>query len=500
MILFALQPAEPFPAAPGALVVHLQRSSWDDYGFGTTFAVSVWSGTEYKAIGVTKIGRRGMTSSGAYGPETVGTPLDEFFQELDTSYVSVGQDINFYYNLVHQCGYDSALQVLRSLRDLSVIDDDLDALIDETVVRRSLLRSVSLPTIQDQYRRFLESGRALHAFSLTYVLDTETPDSPSIEFKVDPSRSLSNNVQVIIGANGVGKTTLLRNLRWAFDDSDANKYSPQRCRLSENDRLSALVSVSFSAFDVFEPEDRSESAQAKFRVTNVRLPWLAGLGDGRSGTAVADQQDKAFGDLIRDCLSDRAERLLKAFGLLAEADLILAGHGIDQEELLPKLIFSELSSGHKIVLLAIANIVRFCDEKTLVLVDEPESHLHPPLLGAFTSALSYIMEETNGLAIVATHSPVVLQEVTADCAWCLWNYDGVVGARNPSVQTLGENVGLLTREVFGLEIAQSGYHKKISEIAARAESYEEAVGKYGGFLGDEAKLILRSIMLGAKGR
>ncbi|MEK5757114.1 AAA family ATPase, partial [Acinetobacter variabilis] len=74
-------------------------------------------------------------------------------------------------------------------------------------------------------------------------------------------------------------------------------------------------------------------------------------------------------------------------------------------------LFGQLSSGHKIVLLILTRLVETVDEATLVLIDEPESHLHPPLLSAFMSALTELLEDRNGVAIIATHSPVVVQEV-----------------------------------------------------------------------------------------
>ena len=54
-------------------------------------------------------------------------------------------------------------------------------------------------------------------------------------------------------------------------------------------------------------------------------------------------------------------------------------------------------------------------ERTLVLIDEPETHLHPPLLSAFVRAMSDLLIDRNGVAIIATHSPVVLQETPRTC-------------------------------------------------------------------------------------
>jgi len=44
-----------------------------------------------------------------------------------------------------------------------------------------------------------------------------------------------------------------------------------------------------------------------------------------------------------------------------------------------KKLFRKLSSGHAIVLLTITRLVELVDERTLVILDEPEGHLHPPL-------------------------------------------------------------------------------------------------------------------------
>ena len=41
--------------------------------------------------------------------------------------------------------------------------------------------------------------------------------------------------------------------------------------------------------------------------------------------------------------------------------------------------FRRLSSGHAIVLLTITRLVELVDERSLVLIDEPEVHLHPPI-------------------------------------------------------------------------------------------------------------------------
>ena len=153
-----------------------------------------------------------------------------------------------------------------------------------------------------------------------------------------------------------------------------------------------------------------------------------------------------------------------------------------------------MSSGHALVLLTITKLVETVEEKTLVLLDEPESHLHPPLLSAFTRALSDLLVNRNGVAIVATLSPVVLQEVPKSCVSILRRTRLVSNVDRPENETFAENVGVLTREVFGLEVSKSGFHDLLAGSVYEGKSYEEIEQEYHYQLGFEGKAILRSMI------
>lgn len=130
-------------------------------------------------------------------------------------------------------------------------------------------------------------------------------------------------------------------------------------------------------------------------------------------------------------------------------------------------IFMSLSSGHAIVLLTLTRLVDLVAEQTLVLFDEPETHLHPPLLSAFVRALSDLLTERNGVAITATHSPVVLQEVPKSCVYKIGRSGSRAQGRRPRIETYGENVGVLTHEIFGLEVMRSGFYAEIKKAVDR---------------------------------
>ncbi len=126
----------------------------------------------------------------------------------------------------------------------------------------------------------------------------------------------------------------------------------------------------------------------------------------------------ALGERERRARWMRALTTLQADPIFEEAQV--ASLATDDENQFGKQatqLFRQLSSRHKIVLLTITKLVEKVEEKILVLMDEPEAHLHPPLLSAFIRALSDLLIDRNGVAIVATHSPVILQEVPASCVW-----------------------------------------------------------------------------------
>ena len=136
------------------------------------------------------------------------------------------------------------------------------------------------------------------------------------------------------------------------------------------------------------------------------------------------------------------------------------------------------------------------EEKTLVLLDEPESHLHPPLLSSFMRALSDLLIKKNAVAIIATHSPVVLQEVPKSCVWRLSRFGLEAKAERFDIETFGETIGTLTKEIFGLEVNKSGFYAMLDNSVKKEDgvSYDDIMKDYGDQLGSEARLLVRALL------
>nr|WP_283814377.1 AAA family ATPase [Bradyrhizobium japonicum] len=261
-----------------------------------------------------------------------------------------------------------------------------------------------------------------------------------------------------------------------------------------------VVSVSFSAFDDFRiPSGTGEEP------LDVRYDYI-GL------RSFDEQRLKTLDELVEEFISsaDLCIRSSRFSSWRRAITTLSSDPGFDslglgalsdnpQESLIEacKDIYSKASAGHRLVLLTMVRLVETVGERTLILFDEPEAHLHPPLLGSFIRALSELLLARNGVAILATHSPVVLQELPANAVFILSRNGNSLSASRPSLETFGESVGLLTHEVFGLEVARSGHHSLISDLIKSigpSASYEEIRNRFDGRLGTEARSIVLALI------
>ncbi|MFZ1537732.1 MAG: AAA family ATPase [Chromatiaceae bacterium] len=485
----------------------LLTDNWDDwFKFSTLYALAVFDEDgERHSIGGVKIGQFNMED------DQRRPAIPENFDQLDERFFSLGQDDSYYGDL-NRLGAETRDRILRALRDVSLDTALFERALREKVTGTSLLRSVTRATVEGQFHRMAQGGVRLTDYEFSYTAPTRSrrKSAPlTLSFTVAPESYPPTNVHVLIGRNGVGKTTILNNMTRAIVDEDADEnevgaFSAEVDNLDER-LFTSLVSVTFSAFDPFEPlprrQDKSEGVQYAYI-------GLKHVGSGKDGRARPPKTPEAlsgdFGSSVLICRQGarvsrwhRALEMLQTDPIFRDADVAsLARPGVEQDALKveARRLFKNLSSGHKIVLLTITRLVETVEEKTLVLLDEPEAHLHPPLLSAFVRALSDLLINRNGVAVIATHSPVVLQEVPQSCVWKIRRTGTRAVAERPDVQTFGENVGLLTREVFGLEVTHSGFHKMLRDATAELPTYDAIVRKFNGELGDEARAIVQGLL------
>lgn len=490
--------------------VYLTVDRWDDWGkYRTQFYVFVIDndGIEH-ALGSVKIGETGLQPKGGSEPLVPGfraPTLPQEFDQLDKKHFSLGQGEN-YYETLNELDEDFRIAILKGLRDCAFDLAILDECISEDVMSESLLRNVQQRNVRNRYHRLAQGDAVLtrFEFGFTFPISEMGEKPPTLTFQVKPHTEPPTNVHVLIGRNGVGKTRCIQNLiRSVLGVSQAEYQYGQLERLGENANdwaFAGVVSVSFSAFDDFDIPPASDSGM---RASQVGLRHKIEGGDGGIfQVKTPEMLAEDFAQSFSVCKSGpRARRWLQSLETL-EADPLFEAAGIGRLLQLdegfyddaPQRLFRKLSSGHAIVLLTITRLVELVDERTFVIMDEPEGHLHPPLLAAFIRAVADLLGKRNGVALVATHSPVVLQEVPMSCVWKLRRSGVVSKAERPSLETFGENVGVLTSEVFGLEVTRSGFHRLLEKVVENGLSYEDIIDHFDDQLGSEARAIARGLI------
>jgi predicted ATPase len=486
--------------------IFLVKINWDDwFEFETSFSLTIFDEVgERHLLGTVKIGQFGMQK------DQRSPNLPDEFDELDGNFFSLGQE-DSYYEALKNFSLSLREKVLIGLKD--VVTDPLlfEKALEERVTKISLLRSVTRVSVRGQFRRLVEGGARLSRYNFSYqspITKGSAESSITLDFEVEPESNPPTNIHVLIGRNGVGKTRILNYMTRSLVDQGASTGKFGEFTTQEKDNGSELfanlVSVTFSAFDDFEPLPEKMDKTIGIKYSYVGLKRLKSKGED---TDLAPKTPKMLSDefvkSMRACNQgsrsirwQRSLEMLEADPIFREAEVTsLAGDTENELDKKARKLFEKLSSGHKIVLLTITRLVETVEERTLILLDEPEAHLHPPLLSAFIRALSDFLIYRNGVAIIATHSPVVLQEVPRSCAWKLRRNGLEAVAERPEIETFGENAGVLTREVFGLEVTQSGFHRLLKIAVERGSSFEATKRMFNNELGAEARAILRALIM-----
>jgi predicted ATPase len=509
-VLFNVLPNK--ASVPSAIdTCFLQIDNWDDFGFKTQFRLYYRDETEtIHFIGDVKIGQTDLEAS---RPSVPGE-----FDRLSNDFFSLGQD-DSYYQQLNTLGTETAEQILLSLNDVAFDLDLFDRALQQRVTGVSLLRNVTWTTVRNQFNRIALGGARLSPFAFSYTypgINTRSLAPLKLEFSVAPESHPPTNVHVVIGRNGVGKSRLLNSITTALFSHTSDVHDSGVLEFHDNTdqasgiaptispQFASLVSVAFSAFDEFEPMSSPRDKSKGLQYTYIGLKKIQSKVDPTGGLKDSQALAAEFGLSVKVCLQrsrqgrwKRALEVLESDPIFADAQVAqLAAEAEDDSQLRARAreVFRALSSGHKIVLLTVTRLVESVEERTLVLIDEPESHLHPPLLSAFIRALSGLLINRNGVAIIATHSPVVLQEVPRECVWRLRRSGNAVAAERPQIETFGENVGTLTHEAFGLEVTDSGFHRMIADAVRAHRSYDEVVATFNGNIGSEGRALVQALL------
>ena len=503
----------------------LQQDDWNDYDFQTLYHLyhrQTASNSSSTMIGPVKILRRGQTASD-------GIQINDPFESLDENFCSVGASLDYYQRL-NEIPPNERDEILSTLRDV-VAHPELQAeFCDEPGWLTSLFRDDPNPD------DFLADASAILTGNFSALSDIEGSisfrptnwstdfmfefDAPRLPISLDDHstedmRSLPRRIIAVIGRNGSGKSTLLSRIARVAFSSPSDRIRPEIQALGAFEPGSIgfikIIAISYSAFDNFIVPGLDESERRQIAddiekgggryiyaglrdiVAEVRDDLAAAedrqLSDDEPAQPAADDLRRAtqLKSLVQ--LADEFQRLINQINDNDDNELLNAAlkplfadpsfADVENREIIellspdPREAFLGWSTGHKIALHVIASLVAHTTRKSLILFDEPEMHLHPPLIAALMHAFRIVLEEKDALAIVATHSPIVLQETLAQHVRIVRRNGQNFEVLTPGIETFGENIGILTYDTFGLTAASTDFHKILDHLIISFSDIDE---------------------------
>jgi predicted ATPase len=490
--------------AESGLGVTMQRDNWNDFGFTTQYHFHINDPTFKGYIGDVKVLRRGQTASDGHQLE-IGS-----LAPLGNDFCSLGQSLDYYQRLA-ELPPPLQREILTHMRDCVFFPELATEFAGEEGWTTSILRYVDWENFFHAAAALLGFARVEMGFSLRFqVKGWENPLDLFFHKSLAQPPSLPEvarlpaRVTVLTGRNGSGKSTLLARLARVLHASQRDRQSTQLLRLGsvipEGIGFTRILNISYSAFDAFQipgvdARERRQIAEdlkrggGRYHFCGLRdivreleegLDVNAEASTAQLDAFLTDRQRRTYLKAVDDLAQEfqktvqrivegeRGALFEKAIAIL-HSDPSFADLGPSPTSTIvtdPIEHFHRWSTGHKFVMHAISSMVAYTQPDSIVLIDEPETHLHPPLLAAMMHAIRVILDANKSFAVIATHSPVLAQETLGSHVAIVRRTDETTVIQPPRIETYGESIGEITDEVFGLNSNATDYHATLQAIVA----------------------------------
>ena len=448
----------------------LARDSWNDYSYFTLFGVRLrLSGNSQIDLFETKIMKDNQVEGFESRPFQNLQPGAIVPSELLDSICSLSPHKK-YYDALAELEIDLARDVLTTLNDASFLLNVKLRFQEQPCFQISLLRELEARELLDKAGiPFGAEQQLINAFTAKVLL--EGASAPH-EFYFDFYSKLSapRRIQSIVGLNGVGKTQVMARLAMLMSRFSKQAIKEKRSALQGDDAINPIpsiygvVAVSFSAFDEFERPTQLQGEKFKYSYCGLQHP----RGRLKSKEDLLDEIKTTLVGLSYE----KREILKKVLGNLVRIDDL--DTFIDEPEN-NKILYERLSAGQRLALNCVFHILSKIDLRTLILFDEPELHLHPQLLTGLLNTLSEILESQDSFAIIATHSPLVIQQLPMECVHVLRRDRMTPIVLKPTFQTFGESLSELTKFVFSSTEADRDYRSVLDRMYIESNHDIEAV-------------------------
>ena len=528
----------------------LEEDGWNDHDYYTMYhlhyagAETEWIPQYFGPIRIMKYGQK------EYESNLLRLEFPNlYFSNLPKTFVSLSLSKELYSNVCKILrNKQGRLQFIKSLNLLlSSKDNRYKQLENDDCFSKSLLRDTTIDNYVLTYARRCLLSEYTNYDLLKQSITLRFKDyKNNVTLKFDYSEGKHNSTMLpsrivaFIGENGSGKSTLLyRIARLLYASPDQRKLDETVVSIRPNDiGFSKLIMVSYSAFDNFALPGIS-AADYKLICNGMNNP------DSRFVFCGLRDINKEYSDRLKEISKDTVEKhhivvnersathYIKDPAILADEfvrtmDIIyrnnekrkkwesfhkhLTERGIWDIPLFLQTLdpfgeeetryrdFNALSTGWKFVLHSISAIISNIESNTLFLFDEPENHLHPPLLSTYLTIIRNLLNDYDSAMLIATHSPVVIRELYSSNVFIVRRNKDIKVVFKPSIQTFGATFSEIQADVFNLNSDLAEFYDIIDAIVNSIpknilNNPEIAINQIEKILGVDLSLQLRGYVI-----
>lgn len=463
----------------------LLRDEWNDHGYRTTYSLSFLPTNKQEIdLGLVKI----LHESEPY------YDLQNEFTQLEATCCSLGQDLKYYESLRKQ-GPALLLEVTNALNDVIAKPLLLQKFGPLEGFEKSLNRDRQADEVLKFGHKFFdkihsESKGYPFQFSCT-VKGAAAPHKVGFAFESNPKHP--SRIVALVGKNGTGKTAVLGALCKALKEKEVT-FKSTTCSFSpEPPRFTRVFGISYSLFDHFPLPMRRpifDGGTPKNQLyKNIGGYFYLGLRDKGGFESEKTTSDKIKHALVRiRKLGRQAEWQTVMEKLLGvNASLIAKGGKSTWRKL------QELSSGQSMIVAIFTELLADIQDGSLLLFDEPETHLHPNAIANLMIALNALLDQFNSYAIISTHSPLVIQEVPARQIRVFRREGTYPTVSGLEIESFGENLSNIANQVFDVTPFESFFREYFKKLVADGLSFEEIEDQFANKLSLNARVFLNSL-------
>lgn len=451
------------------------KNNWNDYGYETVFDLSLYYSPNCKIdLGKIKIGTN---------KENDNTQTPNQFKKLRSNYFSLGVRSDYYERLV-ELFPNIFNQILNSLNDVAKDQNLLKKYISLDIFQRSFLRSSESEYIINNFNNIITSKTKdwTEEFSFSYRIGTALEDH-IVKFAFDNFTNNTYRFYCIVGKNATGKTKFLSQFANKLaDNSEEGLFEPKRPYFSK------VIAASFSFFDKFKFPTKQDTNYEFIGIKNPKGVIDENLNSSKIWKSYKNiAKDKKKADLWFKCIESSLETEYLNFNLKELNNVSYREKFIDQTE-------NIFSSGQNIIFQFITRFIESVEDNSILIFDEPETHLHPNIAGRLIRTIHVILNTYKSFCILATHSPVIVQEIPSKYIRIFDRQDNTPMIYSPVIECFGENLSAISNSVFKVDEEKELYKTQLDELINQDKSFDEINDLFEHGLSLNARIYLLSKM------